>query len=258
MAEDRVPALLASLFVCITFKWNVQKLVYLQQVLRPFDQFPTCVTICIVTDNAAGVELVLSDWPNRRAQVCLEAQENQPYDLLWEHRQVMADAYKTGKYTTYLYGEDDQAITWPAMKAWAYDTIALQATRHQRGFLRTEVSQSTGKGIWVATHDLLGKFMQSEWWSKEAAMNHSHVPTGDGVWYPDMTTWGIQFVDVPSGYASALMVPWDPITRSPARLAEVKHLRNGYTSNVDSSLGLIEFKDLVDEDTPTGSSQLVA
>ncbi|DBB13427.1 TPA: hypothetical protein ACH3X3_005157 [Trebouxia sp. C0006] len=239
----------------------------------------------------------------------------------------MADAYKTGKYTTYLYGEDDQAITWPAMKAWAYDTIALQATRHQRGFLRTEVSQSTGKvvlldilhrrqrhhhkqlhlsadlitcdsvtiqscgnihgspahpqptndtlkqtchhqhyiqpsrtfqGIWVATHDLLGKFMQSEWWSKEAAMNHSHVPTGDGVWYPDMTTWGIQFVDVPSGYASALMVPWDPITRSPARLAEVKHLRNGYTSNVDSSLGLIEFKDLVDEDTPTGSSQLVA
>ncbi len=220
-------------------------------------------------------------------------------------------------------------LSWPAIKSWAYDTTALQASGHQRGFLRTEVSQATGRvvlldimhkqkpshskqmhiqadldtcgsvtvpldcckmagcrnmgdtpelymvsnhtsnqrchhqhyiqpsrtfqGMWLASHDLLGRFIQSQWWSKEAAMGHAKLPTGDGIFYPDMTTWGIQFVDVPDAYDSAMLVPWNPETRSPEKVAEVKHLRNGYTSEVRPkySFGTIDFADFADENDDT-------
>jgi len=74
------------------------------QVLQSVDEFPTCVTICIVTDRAPQMEQVLTSWPSyRQAKVCAEVQESQPYDLLWEHRHVMAEAYQTGTISPYAF-----------------------------------------------------------------------------------------------------------------------------------------------------------
>jgi hypothetical protein len=45
----------------------------------------------------------------------------------------------TGNFTAFIHLEDDIRVRWPALVAWAADTVALEPYNLTRGFIRTEV-----------------------------------------------------------------------------------------------------------------------
>ena len=103
------------------------------------------------------------------------------------------------------------------------------------------------QGLWLATHAKLADFMKSIWWDKETALN-AVIPSGIALvgGYPERSTWGVQLFDVPQGFETALVVPYDPESCTLSPLAEVSHLRNGY-SRVDATgfLGKLAVRDLI-------------
>ncbi|KAK9813224.1 hypothetical protein WJX72_011004 [[Myrmecia] bisecta] len=122
----QVPKLLERIFVCITFHWNVVKLVYLQQAIENMIAYPTIVVICINTDLPRNLQNVLDVWDLPHVTVCNETRvvdDDNKYALLWEHRAVMAMAATSGQeYGCFIYIEDDTHIPWEAMVSWAFDT----------------------------------------------------------------------------------------------------------------------------------------
>lgn len=162
-------------------------------------------------------------------------------------------------YTTYIYLEDDLHLQWHSLEAWAKATPALDALGFLYGFYRTENSPETGQlmaldavaradmrtynrtihlprvgsfvqlpqpyfGFWLATHAQLLHFMKSEFWRKEDAMSSSITSLGS----LERANLMMQFADVPSGFASRSVVPYDPETNSLLTVAGVAHLRNNY------------------------------
>jgi hypothetical protein len=65
-----------------------------------------------------------------------------------------------GKYSTYMYLEDDTHVPWPALVSWAFDTEVLEPLGFLRGFYRTEVSPMTGD---VVLFDIRGHVVESHW-----------------------------------------------------------------------------------------------
>lgn len=146
-----VPPLLYTVFVCVSFQWNLGKLVYLNMLLQTVSKYHTSVTVCVVTDQPQNLQHVLQVWRFRDTTVCSvpkteQAQEdNNRYSLLWHHRSVMAEAHRTGEYTSFLYMEDDTKLSWPVLVSWALDTEVLEPLGFTRGFFRTDFSPATGK-----------------------------------------------------------------------------------------------------------------
>ena len=166
-----------------------------------------------------------------------------------------------------MYLEDDLQVFWQAMEAWAKATPALSAHGFLYGFFRTEVNPETGQlmvqdvrervnvtgynrtlhipqvgsflqlsnpyfGFWVATREQLLRFMGSGLWEKEAALttNASHFGP------LERANFLIQVIDIPFGFRSRSVVPFDPITRKLSLIAAVPHLRNNYANSHQFSI----------------------
>ena len=78
------------------------------------------------------------------------------YDMLWEHRSVIEEAFKNEKYTTFLYMEDDTHFPWPQLVSWAIDTEVLVPLGFTRGIFRTEINEA-GK---PSMNDMVVNLMQ--------------------------------------------------------------------------------------------------
>ena len=92
----KVNPLLAKIFVCISFAWDVSKLGYLEQSVATVLGYPTNVDVCVLTDHPDKLENVFLAWEMRGLRVCEEsgAADDDPnqYALLWRHRAVLARA----------------------------------------------------------------------------------------------------------------------------------------------------------------------
>ena len=89
--------------------------------------------------------------------------------------------------------------------------------------------------------------MKSEWWQKETALS-AVIPDGIGLvgGYPERSTWGIQFLEVPAGFDTAMVVPFHQENNTSSPLAEVSHLRNGYSHSEDTGfLSKLLVRDLI-------------
>ena len=93
-----VSPLLAKLFVCISFAWDVSKLGYLEQSVSTVLGYPTSAHVCIVTTAPDKLERVIRAWDVSREKlwVCAESWladlDDNKYALLWRHRSVLAAA----------------------------------------------------------------------------------------------------------------------------------------------------------------------
>ena len=94
----KISPLLAKIFVCISFAWDIHKLGYLEQSITAVLSYPTVVDVCVVTDAPDKLERVFADWDMTNLWVCDEswAKDSDPnkYALLWRHRAVMKAASK--------------------------------------------------------------------------------------------------------------------------------------------------------------------
>ena len=93
-----VSPLLAKLFVCISFAWDVSKLGYLEQSISTVLGYPTSVDVCAVTNAPDRLERVFGTWdvPRENLWVCAESWaadlDGHKYALLWRHRSAVAAA----------------------------------------------------------------------------------------------------------------------------------------------------------------------
>ena len=76
---------------------------YLKQSVVTVLDYPTHVDVCVVTDNEAALARVFIDWDlGGSLWVCntdKDADDPNEYALLFEHRQVMKQAYRGGSST---------------------------------------------------------------------------------------------------------------------------------------------------------------
>ena len=88
--------LLARIFVCIAFKWDVSRLCQLKQTVTTVLNYRTRVDACIVTDKQTSLQQVLDDWDftGNTVAVCsvnVSAFDGQ-YAVVWGHREAMETA----------------------------------------------------------------------------------------------------------------------------------------------------------------------
>ena len=94
----KLSPLLAKIFVCVSFAWDVGKLGYLEQTVTAVLGYPTSVDVCVVTTAPENLERVFRTWdvPKERLWVCAESwaadADEHDYALLWRHRAVLAAA----------------------------------------------------------------------------------------------------------------------------------------------------------------------
>lgn len=142
-----VPALLTKLLVIIAFHWDVAKLTLLRVALFEVMHYRlhTSVDIVIVTDKPEQLSSVLLNFGYREIDIwpfnsSSSQFTNNKYDMLWEHRNIVSQAYNnpSKNYTTYLYMEDDTAFPWSQLVSWAIDSEMLEPLGFTRGIFRTE------------------------------------------------------------------------------------------------------------------------
>jgi len=157
-----VSPLLRRVLVCISYQWNVQKLVYLESMINMIASYETDISILIVTDDLIKVNTTLSRWGYadtvrlwQAADDPLCATVDHPtcrFSLLWEHKAAVREEIASSDYTAVVYLEDDTHLTWGALTSWALDTEILQPLNFTRCIYRTEISPHTGHPVamdWV-------------------------------------------------------------------------------------------------------------
>lgn len=139
-----VPPSLKRVLFCITFHWNVAKLVYLESMMAATTTYKTDVDILIVTDNARNVKRVLEHWgyfENLRVWQAPEETlniEEEEYSLLWGHKVAIEEQLEgenqngRGEYTSVIYVEDDTRLGWATLVSWALDTEVLEPLQYTR------------------------------------------------------------------------------------------------------------------------------
>ncbi|KAK9861938.1 hypothetical protein WJX84_001197 [Apatococcus fuscideae] len=142
-----VPDVLAKVFVCVPFFWNVHKLPTLRSVTEAIDGWPTEVAVRIISNKPERLAGTLESWntsPSFEAVVG-PANHTHPFELTWAHRNYMLDALQTGGYTAFVYLEDDIPMHWHTLLSWAHDNEALEPRGLQRQFYRTEIAPWNGR-----------------------------------------------------------------------------------------------------------------
>ena len=97
------------------------------------------------------------------------------------------------------------------------------------------------QGMWVATRHQLQRFMEHPLWNKTEALK-ADIPLYFG--YPERSSSVNILVDVPAGYRSSCMVPYDGPSAQPllSLEASIDHMRNGYSSSPDTKHGKLTIK----------------
>jgi hypothetical protein len=145
-----VSPLLERILVCIAYKWNLHKMVYLESMLDIIDRYETNVTTLVVTDEAAKLNVVLRNWGYTDGFSCWQApsaNDSHPYSLVWAHKMAIEEATLKINYTSIVYMEDDTRLSWAALTSWALDTEVLEPLNLTRCFYRTELSPDTGHRV---------------------------------------------------------------------------------------------------------------
>jgi hypothetical protein len=77
-----------------------------------------------------------------------------PWLLTWCHKDLMRSKYESGRYTHFLYLEDDMKFTTSNLHYWLRDRELLRATPFYPSFLRIE--KSNKQGTWTLVDFVLG------------------------------------------------------------------------------------------------------
>jgi len=88
----------------------------------------------------------------------------------------------------------------------------------------------TFMGMWLGTRSQLEKWISHPLWTKDFAANYN-TTDGEGfvIWqWPERSNAMLQLVDVPEGFVSANVIPWDPVHKILLPIGRIEHERNGY------------------------------
>jgi hypothetical protein len=81
-------------------------------------------------------------------------------------------------------------------------------------------------GMWIATHERLKRYMSHPFWKKENLLQSNYMEWG----YAERSNSGLLWTDVPQGFLTTNLVPYDPTRRILLPIGHVSHERNAYSS----------------------------
>lgn len=146
---NRLPPALAHILLCVTFHWNVEKLLYLEAILSLASSYRTVVDILVITDDANNLREVIASWGYAETVSVWSAAKHDgdlhKYSLLWAHKAAIQDHVPGSTYTSVVYLEDDTRLSWASLVSWAVDSEVLEPLEWTRCMFRTEVSPATGQ-----------------------------------------------------------------------------------------------------------------
>ncbi len=119
-----VPNSLRHIYVCVTFHWEVQSLIFLRQVtvhpsphvllllsialvfgehvlncfhmqvLSTMQRYPTKVDYCVLTNRPERLKLAIMPWASPKVVCGTQKNLSHPFKLAWEHRAYMKQAFQ--------------------------------------------------------------------------------------------------------------------------------------------------------------------
>ena len=257
---------IGSVLASVAFMWDPATLGYLVAVLENFETYETNIQVVLVTNDAPALQVYLQylDLPHVQVRQ-VHGLKDLRY-LPRAHFDIVKRAYSTGQFDTYMYVENDVLIPWSSVQAWAHDVEQLQARGFQRGFLRVGADRfgvlvcpdnapalGSDDAAWrqpaidLSTYDKIVNVSDSHHVAHFIQLRHSYwagyILTSEqlqaymqsNLWAVDVrwgpledAACGNQFVNVPSGFDSNTVVPYNPHARQILSSAFVFHLSNKY------------------------------
>jgi hypothetical protein len=248
-----------SLLTAITFHFVPARVRYFRTVVEAQPSLAGRVTVHVFTNTHDPAEL-------REIEACLPPKSDtfdyriisappqaHPFFLTWVHKQSLrVDFAQDDSYTHFMYIEDDILVTRPNLAYWLEAREPLRPFGLIPGFLRVERREHDG--CWVSS-DLRQpiplwrtptlRLSQERWFlnlryayqamylfDRALALEHLAGPAMS----PEHGRWNIReraaqgqtFVDVPRGFKTRNVVPFDPRTLRIEPGCHVHHLPNNY------------------------------
>jgi len=248
-----------SLLTAITFHYVAARLQYFRAVVAEQPSLAGRVTVHVVTNTHEPGELreIEASMPPRSDsfdyRVISAPPQAHPFFLTWVHKQSLrVDFAQNAAFTHFLYIEDDIQVKSPNVAYWLEAREVLRPFGLIPGFLRVE--RRSSDGCWVSS-DLREavplwrtpalRLSQERWYlnlrypyqamylfDRELALEHLAGPAMN----PEFGRWNIReraaqgqtFVDVPRGFKTRNVVPFDPRALRIEPSCHVHHLPNNY------------------------------
>ena len=257
---------IGNIFASVAFMWDPSTLGLLVATLGNFEAYDSNVHIVVVTNNGPALEGYLRHMGLHHVQIRqVHGLPNLQY-LPRAHFEVVREAVATGQFSTYMYVENDLFIPWNGIQAWAQDVDELDKFGFQRGLLRVGVDKdgvlvcpdnapnlSGDDAPWrqpaidLSTYDKLLNLSASHHPAFFVQLRHSYWAgyvltlkqmqaymqsdrwAVDGRWGPqEDAASGNQYVNIPAGFDTNTVVPYNPYSKELLSSAYAFHLSNKY------------------------------
>ncbi len=86
-------------------------------------------------------------------------------------------------------------------------------------------------GMWLASHERIHRYIKHPLWLKEHSLAKSMEIKNVSWGYAERSNGGLLLIDVPPGFQTSNVVPYNPEERLLLRIGQIRHLRNGYSRN---------------------------
>jgi hypothetical protein len=247
--------------ICVTFHFDEDRLRYIKQTSDHFGSLAAEVLVIIVTNAArdkdlAKIERVISA-KGFKYSFFVPTGLGHPFLLTWSHLSVFQKLYTDPSITHFMYLEDDILISEENIRYWTEGREQLRQHNLFPSFLRVELKESDS--CWYSVDCLsrmsfgeLPKIRVSEklsfinirypyqgmyLYDRELMSEHLAGPSSN----PDFGIWGIReraaqgltFVNVPKGFTSRNVIPYDIGIDQIARTCFIHHVPNNYVNSDD-------------------------
>ncbi len=252
----------AYMLTAITFHYVTARLPFLRSVVAEQASLAARVTVHVFTNTHDPVELrniescVPPKSDNFDYRIIPVPPQAHPYFLTWTHKQSLrVDFAQNPAFTHFMYIEDDILVTSANVAYWLAARQDLRPFGLIPGFIRVE--QSAATGTWVSTDlreaiplwrtpalrlsprrwflNLRYAYQAMYLFDRELANEHLAGPAMS----PEFGPWNIReraaqgqtFVDVPRGFKTRNVVPFDPQSLRIDPICHVHHLPNNYAND---------------------------
>jgi len=266
--------------VALPFHYVASRLCYLDEVLGALASYPVSERNIVVFTNTTerseqdSVRTLLEKHKlieARDAHLMIATNLPDPYLLTWAHKKLITDEFLNGRYTHFVYIEDDERLTFENFAYFLAGREMLRSAKLLPGFLRTEwsaarrlyVNQDNIQPVVVAERPFVrcGDYIFVECRNpycgafildRELALEYASSPSFD----PDrsrlVSPWGIReraamgltFEAPPPPFSFRVVVPVSINARTAPTCAWLAHLPSNYADVMTTAHGKIAMTDL--------------
>jgi hypothetical protein len=271
-----------KLSVCITFHYVENRLKYLKEVCNSLIDIAPEIFLTIITntDEADEIKEIKNtvDTLKLKLDLVIPVGLGHPYLLAWSHLPVFKKQFEDESFTHFLYVEDDIKITKENLDYWLERRAVLIDSGFIPGFLRVEKNDLDGnlystdvmermsmydcptfdvenkgsfisivypyQGIYFLDRELMYEHLNGPSSNPDFEHNNVGLFRVNGPQIREKAALALTYVNVPEGFRSRNLLPYDEKTRQIDPRSFVHHLPNNYTNDPSHKIGKLQINDL--------------